>query len=393
MTTVASNYNVELRDKDGNLKTYLTPFITSLTWEWQRIGGCGDSRIKLAMPYRNIDFVAGDDIQIRIKTSTSSKLVYRGYIVKVVPIMQAGQNITLYVKGYFERLKVMIIHDNAGDKIYSNKEISEIVDDIVDNFIVTNSDITKGTINTSSFSVDTLTFKTNIASALSTCAELLGNVEYGVDEDLVFFWYNQDDTVQHRFFVGDNISKLERSLDWTKLINKIYFEGGEVDGVKYTTSLEASDSQSMYFVSESIISNTSINTQSVADQYITAKLKEYASPKIISTFEINNTDYRLEDSLPIGKVSVYDKDYDTQTNIWGTLAAGGSGLTWGTIVNGGSGAVWGSSFAEQVKKITYTKNNSNDRFNIKVTLGEGLLETSAQLKRIDKMLDNIRQVI
>ena len=38
---VVKEYNVELRDKNGNLKGYLTPFITQISWEWNRLGGCG----------------------------------------------------------------------------------------------------------------------------------------------------------------------------------------------------------------------------------------------------------------------------------------------------------------------------------------------------------------
>ena len=141
----ATTYNIELRDKNGKLRQYLTPWAKQVQWEWNRIGGCGRARIKLALPYRKIEFSAGDDIQIRLKSGSASKLVYRGWVAGAVPSLKIPQEITLDVRGYFDRLEFLIIHDSGSEKTYTNTSVSNIVDNIVDTFITPNSDITKGT--------------------------------------------------------------------------------------------------------------------------------------------------------------------------------------------------------------------------------------------------------
>jgi len=67
MTTIASKYAIELRDKNGNLKTHLTPFVSNASWEWNRIGGCGRCSLTIKKGYRDIIFDARDDIQIRME--------------------------------------------------------------------------------------------------------------------------------------------------------------------------------------------------------------------------------------------------------------------------------------------------------------------------------------
>jgi len=85
----ATTYNIELRDKDGALKAYLTPFVSNVSWEWNRIGGCGACSITLQKGYRDITFDARDDIQVRVEdlVNGGSKLVYRGYVANAVPTL------------------------------------------------------------------------------------------------------------------------------------------------------------------------------------------------------------------------------------------------------------------------------------------------------------------
>ena len=239
----ATTYNIELRDKDGYLKQYLTPYVSAVKWEWNRIGGCGRCQIKLQMEYRKIEFGSRDDIQIRIKSGSTSKLVYRGWVSTVKPALKIGQEITLDVRGQFDLLRFIIVQ-SSGDKVtYTNQLVSQTVEDIVDTFITPNSDITKGTIDGATFTADSLEFKSTVLEALRTLAELEGNIEYGVDEDLVFFWRTKSDTLRHKFFVGNNVKSFERRIAWSKLLNKIYFEGGDVSGSPYLKTAEAARSE------------------------------------------------------------------------------------------------------------------------------------------------------
>ena len=391
MTQNVSTYNIELRDKAGNLKQYLTPWATDISWEWNRIGGCGRCSMKINLPYRHIDFSAGDDIQIRIKSGSTTKLMYRGWISGINPSLSDSQVISLDIRGYFDRLQNIVVQDVGDKSTYVSMLVSDIVDEIVDNFIIGNTPITKGTIDSAIFTVDTISFKTKLSEVLATLADLEGNVEYGVDEDLVFFWRTADETLKNKFFVGNNIAIFERKIDWSKLVNKIYFEGGEVGGVKFLRTAEAVDSQAMYFLSESILTNTAIITSSVADQYLGAKLKGSAIPTISLRAKIVNTDKRIEDTVPLGQIAIYDPDYDSELYTVGEAVDGGSDLTVGLTDDGGSDAVIGGVFQGQIDKITYSLADTPERFNAEITLGLSLLDVSSRIKQIELLLSNLRQ--
>lgn len=387
----ANFYNVEIRNKAGSLRTYVTPFVQDLTWEWNRIGGCGNARFRINKAYRSIEFQAGDDVQIRIRSGSAGKLVYRGWITAVKPALKIGQSITIEARGYFDKLKMMVVHSSGDTKTYANKEMSEIVTDIVDTFITPNSDITKGTINAGNFAVDTIGFLTTIDSALKTIAEMTGDIEYGVDEDLVFFWRTEAVTLTKRFMVGADIETLERNFDYSRLLNKIYFQGGNVNGVTFRKTAEADDSQTTYFLAEGIISNSSITTDTVADQYLSAILHERASPRLNISAKIPNTDLRLEDTIPMGMVAFYDSDYDQVLKLWGKTANGGSNYIWGRAASGGSEGIWGGVYKGQIRKITYKLSDTQEKFNINILLGDTMLETSARIKRIENNVDSIIQ--
>ena len=240
----ATTYNIELRDKNGALKAYLTPFASKVSWEWNRIGGCGACSITLQKGYRDITFDARDDIQIRVKdlVNGGSKLVYRGYIANAVPTLYKNEQITLQVRGYFDLFKKLIVHDAGDKKTYTSAYVNTIVDSIIDLFVTANTPITKGTIESSSFECDSIQFLTTVENALDTLAQLAGDVEYGVDEDLVFFWKVESSTIRKRFIVGDNVEMLERKVDYDKLVNRAYLVGGTVSGSKYKRTAENTDS-------------------------------------------------------------------------------------------------------------------------------------------------------
>lgn len=384
-------YSVELRDNLGNLKQYITPWVSRLSWEWNRIGGCGRCSVTIKKGYRDIQITPGDDIQIRLRSGSITKLMYRGWVASPTPKIAADENTTLDIKGYFDRLNNIIVQDDWDKKTYNNMSIDTIVESIVDTYITPNSSITKGTIDTANFSADTLQFKCSVIETLRTLSELEGNIEYGVDENLVFFWRTESDTLRKKFFVGNDIESFEIKTDLNQLVNKVYFEGGKVDDVLFLLSGGATDSQGRYFIAEGLLNNSSIISLSVAEQYINQYLQEKAKATVILRVKILNTTLRLEDTLPIGKIAVHDANYDQGLFLWGTTANGGDNILWGKTRNGGSNGIWGSIFKDQIDRIGYSLSETEERFNLEITTGGSLLETAAKIKQIELLLSNIRQ--
>jgi hypothetical protein len=397
---VASDYQVELRNKNGDLKRYLTPFISKISWEWNRIGGCGRCSITIKKAYRDIIFDARDDIQIRVKSGATSKLVYRGYIANIKPVLKIDQEVVLDIRGYFDLLKKIVVHTTGDTRTYTSKTVAYIADDIADTFIVPNSPITiSGAITDGDFTADSLDFLGTVEDALRTLSELQGDVEYGVDEDLVFYWVTESSTINHKFFVGYNVSVLERSVNWDKLVNKIYLLGGDVAGTTYKTTAEATDSQSLYGLNEEIFNNSSITTSSVAAQYLNAILTERAIPQFSIRGKIENTDLRLEDTIPMGLVTFYDATYDNNSlgdligDIIGESSDGGSDITIGSTTDGDFDVFVGGQYSAQVNRISYNLSDTSGRFNIEVQLGDNILETAAKIKRIELMLASLNQAV
>lgn len=399
MANEPTKYTIEWRNKAGVFQQQLQPWAKGVQWQWDRRGGCGRCQIKLAVPYRKHVFNVMDDIRIKIWTGATSdaKLVYRGWVSQVNPVLKDDQEILLDIRGYFDLAKYIVVQSAGSSKTYSSTRVDLIVDDIVDTFLVANSSITKGTIDTAGYTADTMDFKTTVESSLKTLADLEGGVEYGVDEDLVFFWRDEGAAVSHKFIVGDNIKVLQRKIDYSKIVNKYYLEGKQTAGVPYTRSGENTTSQAAYFLSEAIVQYGAVSTNSVADQLISALLSANDAPKYQMNLTIPNTALRLEDTIPLGKVSIYDVEYDefsAQAKLWGTTYNSGDNVLWGTTANGGDNQIWtgGSGvFQDQVDFIRYQLSETNGRFNIVIGMGGTRDETAGKIKQIQLDIQNLTQ--
>jgi hypothetical protein len=329
---------------------------------------------------------------------SATKLAYRGFIANIIPSLKIPQNVVLDVRGYFDLLKKIVVHDDGDIKTYTSQEVSVIVKDVVDNFITPNTPITKDIyrIDVGDFTIDSMQFLDTVDAVLQKLAELTGDIEYGVDENLEFFWMLESTSIRTKFFVGNNVSLLERRVNWDDLVNKLYLVGGETAGVKYKRTAENTDSQSQYYLSEKIINNGSIITDTVADQYLGAILTEKSNPVYNIRAKVLNTPLRLEDTVPIGLVSVYDATYDRDSagdiigDIIGEAADGGSDIIVGEIGDGGSDITVGGQYSAQIDRIEYTLSNTSGRFNLEINLGDTILETAAKIKRLELALANLQ---
>lgn len=393
------NYQILLSDKNGVRKQDLTPFTDGLNYMWNAKGGCGRAKMIVHKPYRDFDIDSLDDIQIRLKdlVNGGSKLVYRGWIANTNPKLSTNESIILDVRGYFDLFKRRIVQDNTDPKTYTGKLISEIVEDILDTFITPTTSITKGTIDVSSFTADTLEFDGNAFDVMATLADIDGGIEYGVDENLVFFWRTQSTTVRKKFLVGSDISIFNRKISYDKIINRIYFEGGKVGDAPYKEIEESTDSQFAYGLAEKKIVNSAITTSSVAGQYLGNLLDQNSAPQSKMTLAIPETSFRFEDTLPMGKISIYDVEYDADeitVGIWGLTGAGGSNWLWGKAENGGRGAIWGGGgggFQSFINSIKYTLSDTTGKFNMEISLGITNDETASKIKQLSLVTDNLRQ--
>ena len=394
-TITPSRYAIEVRDKSFNLKRRIEHLVTAVSWEWNRIGGCGRCTLKVDGDYKRFDVAADDDIRIYLPNASSgSTLWYRGYVETVTPGIQTGNKGTIQIEcmGYFGLFDRIVVHDSVSPKVYANQEIGQIVEDIVDDFVVANSSVTRGTVEPANFTPDTLSFKGSVKDCLRTLADLVGAVEYGVNASLEFFWMNQEDSLRYVLMIGDKIVKIQDRIDFKNIANKVYFEGGEVGGAAFVTSGQSQSSIDRYGTHEEIISNGSIASQVVADQYMSSLFRNRAAPSRQLSIGIKNTKKRFEVNLPIGACSFVDQDFNQTGAIYGAVADGGSGKIYGTLLNGGSGQVYGGVSKHQIDRISYSLSPEDGKIHADIQFGSsiGVSLASATLKRIEQIQNSLR---
>ena len=393
---VPHGFAIEHRSKAGVLKNRWDNTASDISWEWNARGGCGTAEFTLIGTYTDYSIEADDDIQIYQKdiSTGSGKVVYRGFISSWERSLSSSESISVACDGYFSKLDRYVLNDAGDPIVYSGMGVEGIVSDFVDTFIGPNSTptIIKGTIDASSFAPDSIEFKTTVKDALATLAGLTDPpVEYGIDEKLQLYWRETTQTVRNKFWIGHNVSQYSELNETEGIINKVYFEGNTSSGVVFTATGSSDNSQTNYGLHEAVISNSSINTNSTANQYITATLKYNSRPKSKIRANINRLATRLEDTLPLGAVMIVDSSADQTSFIWGTAGNGGSDLTWGDADAGGSDKTWGTNKYYQIERIRYSLNSEEGYFDIELELGGSRYDTPAIINRIETNLEAVRQ--
>jgi hypothetical protein len=365
---------VELRNNKGVLLTYIDNLISSLNWEWNRLGGCGECEMKLKTNWDGV--LAGslaEDAEIRIylrnRTSCDNELWYSGFIDNVVPEL-TGQTefINLFCLGYVHQLKRVMVQN----KSYSSMEISAIAKNIVENYIVPEDSIsvqsTTPYYEQTDFTADSLYFNESVFDSISKLSDIAGKREWGVNADKKFYFLRRDDTIKHYYFLGEDIIKYRPQKDFGNIITRIYLEGKDYAGI-FTVSNKIT-------LREEIVQNSSIITQSVGQQFARMYLKEKGKASQSFSLDLAEKHDRIEGTLPLGKAAINTKMgitelYDVATNLYD------KGLKYD-----------GGTESYHINKIKYTL--GDDGLNMNITLGQGIPNISEELSRLESMIENER---
>lgn len=321
-------FSLELRDQNGVLVDILNKYWTSVSWEYDRVGGCGRASVDLAVPYDFLDKIGPDyDVQIWVEDETGlADLFYRGYVESHQPVLQETDKVSLSLSGYVGQLKrVRVAHT------YTNMEVSAVIKDVLDSYVLPGTDITYDAtdIEFSGFNIDTLEFDGMADDALTTLAELAGTFEWGVDRNRKFFCKRSTDAIRHYTRIGKDQGTFDSLDDYSLIYNKLYLKGGKVDDVTFEDTVNNTESQTSYGIRSKIISNSAIVTSAVAQQYGTSVLTKEAriQRRVSITVPVNLKMY--EKTTPLGALSVLStpvpvaKKYGDTDAIYGAFKYGG----------------------------------------------------------------------
>lgn len=292
------SFQLQLRDDNDTLVAYIQNKVQSISWEWDRIGGCGACQLRLIDNFDGA--LVGQLVEDHsLRAYVNDVLWYSGYIDRVSPNV-TGQDETIEVLalGYVNQLKRVIVRE----KTYQNKEISTIVRDIAEVYATAYTDIVSTAPNyvDTGYTADEVYFNESAFECISKLSDIAGRREWGVDANKNIFFKRRDDAPKHHFNLTQDFTSFQPIRDYNPIITKIYLEGS--DGYKQTFTITNRTS-----LREEIVSNSAIKTSSVGYQYARMYLKERGTPKRSYVGKQANRSVRVEDTVPIGKALISTK--------------------------------------------------------------------------------------
>lgn len=364
-------FRVELRDTDFTLLEILDREFMNLKWVYARAGGCGEFSFDLPRDFCAEKSISGDfniRISYRNPSTTDYDLWYQGLVERKEPSVNGNQE-TLRISGhgYLAQLSRIYI-----SKTYSAQEISVIVKDILDTYVTPNTDITyeAADVVATSYTPDTLTFNTDVKTALETIANITGTREWGVDKDRKFFFKARSSSVGFRWLIGKDISEFSENQSFKDIVNRVVIQGGDVSGSAYTKTFNDTLSQAKYNLRTKIVQNSSITTDNVATQYANSIFAEYNDVVRSANVTFINKTSRIESAIPIPLVIVIGRAVRYGEQKYGTFLY--SGL-----------------IERQINKISYTLDNKN-ALKTQVDIGYLKPNLAEEIARLEYQLEQQR---
>jgi len=349
----------------------LSKVFKSLSWNWNRIGGCGDCSVIVSADNTVLDGITADSelkIMLNDNDDTGLKTVYRGFLVSHKPVRNLSDTIELTLSGYVSQLRrVRIKHTYAG------MEVSAIVKDILDNYVLPITDILYDVadIENTNYVVDTITFDEMADSAIKTLADIAGMREWGVDVNKKFFFKARSSEILHYLRYKEVVVKYDTLNDWDNITNRIYLKGADA----FEKEANNSESQSLYGIREKILQVSSLSTNSVANRYCTMYFADNAKVTRRVTIKLERNKTFFENTVPLGKICVIDNSI-TRAKKYGEASA-----IYGAFKYGGL-----PSF--QIDSIKYTLDNEGTTVNI--SAGQARPDLAESIKRLEFELEQLR---
>jgi len=231
---------------------------------------------------------------------------FSGYVMK----MPVEGNTKIEYKytgfGFYYQLETCIV-----DKKYTNTEVSEIVDDIIQTFVEPKTDIVYDSykIENTGYTINEIEFnKVTAKEALSDLAEIAQNFVIGAEEDRKFFFRAINTSVNNNAIkvVGKHTKAYVLEKDASEILNKIYILAGKItSGSNYICTVEDEASQNTYGIREGTLTIPSSLNASDAQRWGNYKLNEKKDP--IEKAKVQDIDLQLNIIKADGKARIFDK--------------------------------------------------------------------------------------
>ncbi len=294
-------FRVLVSNRSFNRLEYLDSVVDNLSWDYSAIGGCGSCRFSIPMRRtfpRNIAPDFNVKVYKRNDSTDSFDLWYQGYIrnnIRRVDVKKETRDILCV--GYAEQLN----HIHVSKTYSTSTEISVIVKDVLDTFIVPETAITYSAsdIVASSFSASQLKFNHKGKSVIQTLADLV-DYEWGVTADRKFYFKPRSTTVGLRYVEGRQLTNFFSDDYSGGIVNRIIIKGGDVSGSPFRpAAFDHANSQLKWGRRDEEVDNSAIVTQDVAQQYADATFAKKALVVRRGTADLEEVVDSIESTTPI----------------------------------------------------------------------------------------------
>lgn len=352
------SFEVKFYDQYGNLKQVFNN-LANIDWEWNRVGGCGQAVLEVFQSYDYMQETMRPKSSVKI--FINNELRYTGKLIKIMRSAYAGkESVLLTFYGYLTDLSFLTVRTS-----YESMEVSDIVKDILDNYVLPYSQITYDTadIDMTDYVVQSVNFNHSVMDAIRLLSDIAGNVEWGVDRNKKFFFKATSPVVKKVYIIGKDIVKYQEERDDESVVNILDVFGA--DG--YMTTLSAALSVNTYGTKMDRLFETSISEASDGNRYGSVILKKRSSAKRRIKFSFVTADEFVEQTLPLGARAINA----------GTFR----GLKkYGHYIKYGTSNKYGSLKRDQLGNIRYTM------------IGDGLLIDATMTDDIPNMGDLQKQI-
>lgn len=282
--------------------------------------GAGECIVKLVRDFdsfgEDVDVILDRQVDIFVydNEATNGQLLYRGFISGYAPILDNDKEyLEVTLVGYNAELSWKILQDSSGNTglSYLSKDPSNIFRDIIDKYreqggiLTYDASSIQDTGTTVSYTFNLVTIKDALDKVLNLCPL---KWYYYVDPNGKIYLKGPSGVIDHKLYVGKNITSMRPQKRSEDVRNEIYFVGGTPAGQdqlfrKYTRPASITS----YGRRSDIIQDQRVTVNATADLISTRSLDYNESPIVRTELEVadNNGENQFKgydiESIKVGQ--------------------------------------------------------------------------------------------
>lgn len=364
-----NDLSIKLYDKNGDLFKVLDRK-ANVDWAYRNIGGCGQANLTIE---NDFDYLEDSlEPQTSVRVFINNALRYSGKLVEMRrELIKNSEKIVCSFFGYVVELDDVIVK-----KTYEGQSVSDIVTDIMNTFVVPNTNITfdLSDVDAASYSVVKLALNHTAKDAIQLLGQLAGNFEWGVDRDKAFFFKTIDKVVRNVFLIGKDVSKSNIMRKDEDVVNVMNVFGS--DGSVIIATVQSSLSISKFGRKEANVFESSINELSDANRYGQVLLKNTTNSQRRIKFTAIKEDIFLEENVPVGAVAL-DDGVIREKVVYGTVNKYGRNIKYGNLTR------------DQIAEVRYSVNGGG--LMAMIELKRDIPNLANQQKQVEFQIKNVQR--